>query len=431
MSAIARAKPTSALPTTTVTVDIATIGAGGVGVARVDGRVVFVPRTAPGDQVEVRLDPAADDARFLTARLERLIAPGAGRVEPACAHYTSDDCGGCQLQHLSVEAQRDAKAGIIRDAFQRIAKRPLVRTPEVRVGPSPWRYRRSLSLHFRPLADGGWRAGLNAYHTPGAIFTLSDCLITREPVVAALQSVVKAGAHLPVWSGLRMTARESEGGIALTVEGGEQWAEGAAQSLLATVPVLTAIWWHPHRAQRRLVADRRTAQEPGASFAQVNADVASLLRTHLLERVRAFNPRTVIDAYAGAGDTAVPLALGGVSVTAIELDADASRWSATRLPPGSTAIAARVEDALPRALPADVVIVNPPRDGLAAKVTNALDAAHGSARAILYVSCNPATLARDVARLPHWTLSHILAFDMFPQTSHVETVCELVPEAFP
>jgi tRNA/tmRNA/rRNA uracil-C5-methylase (TrmA/RlmC/RlmD family) len=64
-------------------------------------------------------------------------------------------------------------------------------------------------------------------------------------------------------------------------------------------------------------------------------------------------------------------------------------------------------------------------------VTAALDAAHASTRAILYVSCNPATLARDVARLPHWRLSHVLAFDMFPQTAHVETVCELVPEVTP
>lgn len=429
MTTIVRAESTGALPAATVTVDISSIGAGGVGVARADGRVVFVPRTAPGDQVEVLLEPAASDARFRSGRLERVITSGRGRVEPACAHYTADDCGGCQLQHLSVPAQGDAKAGIIRDAFQRIAKRPLAEAPEVREGPSPWRYRRSLSLHFRPLGDGTWRAGLNAYHTPGSIFTVTDCLITREPVVAALKAVVDAGAHLPTWDGLRITARESPSGIALMVEGAEAWAEGAAQSFLAAVPTLTAIWWQPHRGRRRLVADRRSAAEPGASFAQVNAEVAAMLRTHLLERVRAFAPRTVIDAYAGAGDTAVPLAMWGAKVTAIELDEEASRWSASRLPARSTAIAARVEDALPRALPSDVVIVNPPRDGLAAKVTAALDAAHTSSRAILYVSCNPATLARDVARMPHWTLSHILAFDMFPQTAHVETVCELVPES--
>ncbi len=412
----------------TVTLDIQSIGAGGVGVARTDGRVVFVPRTAPGDLVEVTLDPAADDARFHTGRVSRVITNGPGRVAPACAHYSADDCGGCQLQHLGISAQSDAKAGIIRDAFQRIGKRPLAAPPDIHLGPSPWRYRRSLSLHFRPLGGGAWRAGLHAYHTPGAIFTLDDCLITREPVVAALKAVVAAGVHLPLWDGLRITARETPSGVALMIEGAEQWRPADAEALLAAVPAVSAIWWHPHRSRRRLMADRRTHAEPGASFAQVNAEVAALLRTHLLERARAFAPRTVVDAYAGSGETAVPLAMWGARVTAIELDAEASRWCAARLPAGSTSIAARVEDALPQALPADVVIVNPPRDGLAAKVTAALAAAAATTRAILYVSCNPATLARDVGRLGGWRVSHLNAFDMFPQTAHVETVCELVPE---
>ena len=421
-SAGARAAPSR------VTLEIESIGAGGVGVARVEGRVVFVPRTAPHDRAEVRLDPADDEARFRHGHVERLIAPGPDRVEPACPHYTRDDCGGCQLQHLVPSAQLVAKQGIIRDAFQRIAKRPLAVAPEVRTGPSPWRYRRSLSLHFRPVGAGQWRAGMHAHDAPGTVFTLDDCLITRESVVAALRAVVAAGAHLPAWDGLRVTARESPTGIALLVEGAERWSDAEAAQLLTAVPVLSAVWWHPHRGRRRLVADRRAAAEPGASFAQINAEVAALLRVHLLERTRAFEPRTVIDAYAGAGDTAIPLAMWGARVTAIELDAEASRWCASQLPAGSAALAARVEEALPLALPADVVIVNPPRDGLAAKVTAALDAAAGATRAILYVSCNPATLARDVARLPHWRVANVLAFDMFPQTAHVETVCELVPE---
>ncbi len=412
-------------------VTIASIGSGGVGVARLDGRVVFVPRAAPGDEVEVTLDAADDDARFRTARVRHVVTPGPDRVAPACPHYDGDDCGGCQLQHLSSDAQAQAKAGIVRDAFERIAKRPLAAVPEVRRGPSAWRYRRSLSLHFRPVGRGGWRAGLNVYHAPGTVFSLVDCPITREPVVAALHAVVAAGRHLPTWDGLRITARETEAGIALVVEGAERWAEEDANALLAAVPALSAIWWHAHRGRRRLVADRRPATAPGASFAQVNAEVASMLRAHLIERVLGHAPRTIIDAYAGAGDTAIPLAQSGARVTAIELDAEASRWCAAQLPSGSSAVAARTEEALPRALPADVVIVNPPRDGLAASVTRALDAAALGTRAIFYVSCNPATLARDAARLPRWRVAHILAFDMFPQTAHVETVCEFRPEATP
>ena len=383
---------------------------------------------AGSDDVVFGADPSA---RFAHARLVRVLEPGPSRLAAECPHYDRDDCGGCQLQHLSADAQAQAKAGIIRDAFERIAKRPLAAVPEVRRGPSAWRYRRSLSLHFRPVGRGGWRAGLNVYHAPGTLFSLVDCPITREPVVAALHAVVAAGRHLPTWDGLRITARETEAGIALVVEGAERWAEEDADALLAAVPALSAIWWHAHRGRRRLVADRRPAAAPGASFAQVNAEVASMLRAHLIERVLGHAPRTIIDAYAGAGDTAIPLAQSGARVTAIELDAEASRWCAAQLPSGSSAVAARTEDALPRALPADVVIVNPPRDGLAASVTRALDAAALGTRAIFYVSCNPATLARDAARLPRWRVAHILAFDMFPQTAHVETVCEFRPEATP
>jgi 23S rRNA (uracil1939-C5)-methyltransferase len=134
----------------------------------------------------------------------------------------------------------------------------------------------------------------------------------------------------------------------------------------------------------------------------------------------------VVDGYAGTGDTAARLAAAGVRVTALELDADATAVSARRLPPGSRAVAGRVEDTLGAALPADVVIVNPPRAGLHERVPAVLEGAGSGHRALVYVSCNPATLARDLARMPGHEVVALRSFDMFPQTAHVETVCELV-----
>jgi tRNA/tmRNA/rRNA uracil-C5-methylase (TrmA/RlmC/RlmD family) len=87
-----------------------------------------------------------------------------------------------------------------------------------------------------------------------------------------------------------------------------------------------------------------------------------------------------------------------------------------------------VEDVIASVLPVDVVVLNPPRAGVDARVSAALEG-EGSARAIVYVSCDPATLARDLARMPRWRIASLTCFDMFPQTAHVETVCELVPEA--
>src|SRR5262249_30994346 len=139
------------------------------------------------------------------------------------------------------------------------------------------------------------------------------------------------------------------------------------------------------------------------------------------------SPATVIDCYAGAGATAIALAERGARVTAIELDAAAVRWVAAHLPPGSRSLVARVEDALGETLPADVVILNPPRSGVDERVTTTLREGRAP-RAIVYVSCNPSTLARDVLRLPGYRVASLRSFDMFPQTAHIETVCELVPE---
>ncbi|MBC8089803.1 MAG: class I SAM-dependent RNA methyltransferase, partial [Phycisphaerae bacterium] len=123
----------------------------------------------------------------------------------------------------------------------------------------------------------------------------------------------------------------------------------------------------------------------------------------------------------------------GVHVSAIEWDEAAVSLLRTRLPEGSAALAAPVEDVIERAMfdpaPPDVVVLNPPRVGVDAFVTSTLGQQHvNGLRAIVYVSCDPATLARDLTRLPGWRIDDVRCFDMFPQTAHVETVCVLTPE---
>src|SRR5262249_40089258 len=140
-------------------------------------------------------------------------------------------------------------------------------------------------------------------------------------------------------------------------------------------------------------------------------------------------PATLVDAYAGTGSTAIPLASNGVRVVAIESDREASAQCGARLPHGSRAVAGRVEDLIAGELPADVVLVNPPRVGLHERVSSILETTAQPPRAIVYVSCDPATLARDLTRLPRYRIVSLRVFDMFPQTAHVETVCELAPEA--
>ena len=401
--------------------EIESIAAGGDGVGRTSGVVVFVPRTAPGDRARVRLER---HKRFARGELDALLRPSPVRVPPPCRHYVVDRCGGCQIQHIGYAAQLEAKAGIIRDALQRIGKRD-VALPEVVASDREWRYRTKLTLAMR-RQPYGWVIGLHPYDDPVGVFGLEDCPIADERVIGTWREVMGASGLFPASDELRASVRLVEGGSAIVMEGAGDWP--TREEFFEAVPSAVALWWKPEGQSRRLVHERGAAPG-GASFGQVNPGVAARLRVHVLERVAAHRPRTVIDAYAGTGDTAAPLAEAGMRVTAIELDREAAARCAMRLPAGSRALAGRVEDLLPRALPADVVLVNPPRTGLDERVPALLQRASRTPSAIVYVSCNPATLARDLARMPRYRVTSIRGFDMFPQTAHVETVCELVPEA--
>ena len=402
--------------------EIASIAAGGDGVARDEGVVVFVPRTAPGDIARVRIARAK---RFARGQLLSLEAPSPARVDPPCPHYTIDRCGGCQLQHLSYDAQLKAKGMIVGDALRRIARRD-VTDPIVEPSDAPWRYRRKLTLHLR-WRESRWIAGLHPYDDPAAVFELRDCPITDERVLAVWDELRPALHALPRERELRVAVRLMDDGASVTVEGGRLWRD--PEALLAAAPSVTEIWWRPAESALRVVAARTGAHQAGAAFAQVNAGVAARLRERLLERVRAHAPDGVVDAYAGTGATAIPLAGEGRRVTALELDPAAVETLRARLEPPSTVIGGRVEAHIARVLPADVVLLNPPRTGVDERVTAALEAHRGAVRALFYVSCDPATLARDLARMPGYRLVEVRGYDMFPQTAHVETLCELEAEA--
>ena len=404
-----------------VSVSIESIAAGGDGVGRKEGLVVFVPRTAPGDLATAQI---SGRGHFARGSLRSIVTPSPVRIDPPCPYYTRDKCGGCQLQHMTYDSQLAAKQTIIRDSFQRIGKRS-INPPEIERSPKEWRYRTKLTLAIR-RRGARWIAGLHPYDDPVRVFPLTDCPITDRRVVAAWREVMDADAYFPDAKELRGSVRITSGGPTLVMMGGQSWA--ARDQFSAAVPSVFAVWWEPADDKpRRLLYDKRADRTPSASFAQVNAEMAEILGRYLLERARDLGPRTAVDAYAGAGQTASLLSEAGVAVTAIELDPEASEWSSSILRLPSRAVQGRVEDVLPSVLPADLVILNPPRAGVDARVTETLEANASHVRGLIYVSCNPATLARDVSRLPSYGIEAVRAFDMFPQTAHVETVCELRP----
>jgi 23S rRNA (uracil1939-C5)-methyltransferase len=414
-------------------IDIHGIAAGGAGVGRdADGRAVFVHRTAPGERVSARLIEVRK--RWARGRLERVLDAAPERREAPCRFY--DRCGGCTLEHLRYDAQLKAKAAIVRDALSRIGG-IAIDSPDVVASPRELRYRNRVSFTLVRLRDGSVRAGFHELDRPDRVLDIDEaCLLPEAPVAAAWGDVRRAwgrgASRLPSGARLRLTLRgTSAGRISLLVQGG--YSAGRPDELLARIPSLAGIWHQPQPGDEPvLLAGTAELTESwagedltlgGAVFLQVNREAAALLDARVLELAGDVSGRTVVDAYCGVGLHARRLARRGARVRGIELDARAVQ-EAQRTVPDAAFAAARVEDALPSMLPADLVILNPPRAGVADEAITALRDVPPSR--IIYVSCDPATLARDLKRLaPVFELRSIRCFDLFPQTAHVESVVEL------
>ncbi len=406
-----------------VQVTVRAIAAGGAGVADLpDGRVVFVPRTAPGDRVRVRIERSKP--RWATASLSRIIEPGPERREALCALY--DTCGGCQLQHLPYDRQLEWKARIVRDALLRIGGLSSAELPEVVPSPQETGYRNRITFTLRRLPGGRVVAGFHALHRPTHVVDVQgQCVLPRPALLdawRALRSAWGPGAQLlPGGGRLRLTLRDDRGGVALVVEGGAPGWSAAA--LAAAAPVLAAIWHRAgdERGEPLLVSG---APESGSTgFVQVNPEAAAPLVAHVLGA--AGGPAgKVVDAYCGEGEYARSLAERGWDATGIESDPAACTTARRGAPAGCVVMEGRVENLLEAALPADLLIVNPPRAGLDPEVLRIIAAA--PPRRLIYVSCDPATLARDVAGLGDaYAPASLRCFDLFPQTAHVETVLVL------
>jgi len=442
------------------TIRIESIAAGGDGVGRSDGLACFVPRTAPGDVAQVALQTHARHAR---GRVLQLLEASPLRVDATCRHYDGDRCGGCQLQHLNVDAQRDARLTIVQDALRRIGKRDVPRA--TLVSGEAWGYRGRLTLTLKPRGTT-WVGGLHPYDDASRVFALDECSIAHPSLVQAWHAVRAQVRGLPKALTLRVAFRRvaldgastaGKAAIAIVISGGTAWpdAEAWGAALRRSHDAIVAVWWEREDGERVAivgggevdvsagdwtsadVAADRDAIDVGPdatealAFAQVNHEVAQALRAFVVEQVGALAPAHAIDAYAGVGILSQLLANSGVRVTAIEADEAGVQQARRRLAnaPGARVVCDTVESALAAALPADVVVLNPPRRGVDIRVTALLaDAATKGVRGIVYVSCDPATLARDVARLASWRIAALRCFDMFPQTAHVETVCVLVPE---
>jgi len=397
-------------------VTITRIAVGGDGVGRLsDGRVVFVPRTAPGDRIRLRGGSLQRHRSYARAELGELVAAGPGRVAPPCPHYDNDHCGGCQLQHLAYDEQLKAKRAIVGDTLRRIGKLDLP-APEIVEALDEWRYRSKISMEAKTTV------GLHPYDRPNFVFPMADCHITDFRLMALWRELRSRLALLPQPL-TRLTLRLDRDARrhVIAESAGEPWlnADELRRALLGSVDGEIVCWWHPVDGAARVVAGPATGF-PATAFEQVNPGMGMITRRWAVEQLGDVRSQTVWDLYGGIGDTAALLVERGATVVSVDADEKAVSWGRARLP-AARFIAAKAEDVLPSLPPPHAVVLNPPRAGLHWDVSLRLTSE--PVPKIAYISCDPATLARDLQRLNvNYVVKDVRAFDLFPPAAQVETV---------
>lgn len=436
------------------TLRIERMGNGAEAVGRLaSGKTVFVAGGAPGDAV--RVEVVEEKASFARARIVAVEEPSPLRAEPRCPH--GDACGGCPWQHLSYEAQLEAKRANVVGALVHTARLEAVRAEDL-VRPClpskrQWGYRNKLELGAARAENGEFLLG---FHREGTheIATPAVCPLAHDAVAKAPKALrgalrfAQGSADLGIFRvGVRHSVRTRETEIALWTKPGAFPRAHVAKTLKSALKAtsIVRVLADPGRARKikgvetldgkgcwgEELADARFLTS-APSFFQVNTAQAEKLAAEVVEglggRMGEEGPEgldglLVADLYAGGGTFSVPLVRAGADVIAIEAAGSSVRDLRRNAEMNGVDIEVVGGDAareLPELGGLDALVVDPPRAGLADGVAESI--AEAAPARVAYVSCNPATWARDVARFEQngYRLARAQPVDLFPQTHHVE-----------
>ncbi|HNY31795.1 MAG TPA: TRAM domain-containing protein [Fibrobacteria bacterium] len=374
------------------------LASGGRAVARTpDGRVVFVSGACPGELVEATVE--TDKGRFLEAKLDRVVEPSADRVEPRCRHF--GDCGGCSWQYLSYPSQLAAKTRILEDALRRIGKLGSIPAIVTVGSENPWGTRNRAQL--QPSGAPGMPWGFFAAGSRRTV-PLAECPVLADEL-----------------QGLWRELSEVEG---------DPWADRGQRSAFA-YGAQGRCWVRlPGRGDAgpaEVDVMGRTLRFAPDGFFQSHLGLVPRMVREVLAEDRG---EEAWDLYSGVGLFAAHLQDRFRRVHAVESDPLAARYAQTNIGRAvhhrqdvESWLERKVLDGVP---PPDLVVVDPPRQGLTGRALRSLvEIAPGNLR---YVSCGHDTLARDLGRIvaEGWRLEKLLLLDLYPQTPHMETVASLV-----
>jgi 23S rRNA (uracil1939-C5)-methyltransferase len=400
---------------------LSTLTYGGEAMGRLpDGRAAFVPLALPGETVRAQV--VESKRGFARLRLLEVLQASPRRIAPRCRHF--GECGGCHYQHMPYEDQLAAKTAIVRDQLARIGRIPDPPVQPAIGSPNPYYYRN----HIQFALDENGKLGYHRLRS-ASVLPIQECHLPEDMLnqvwpqldFEALPEIERVGLRLGVEDDVQLILESS------AIEAPEFDVEGLSLSAAHLSPAGTlTLAGSPYLWME--VLERLFRVSAGAFF-QVNSAQAAAMVQHvlsLLEQAGALSPRsTLLDVYCGVGLFSAFLAgrcgrLIGIEVSPAaceDFEANLDEFENVEL------YEAAAEDVLPalRVFP-DALVIDPPREGIDKRALDAI--VQFSAPHLIYVSCDPSTLARDAQRLlaGGYTLIQTTPFDLFPQTFHIETI---------
>ncbi len=431
----------------TLELKISSVNSESSGVAHVDGYTVFVPGALQGETVSaliIKVNP-----RFAVAKLLKVLTRTADRVDPTCPVFPF--CGGCSLLHLDYKTQLELKRQTVQDALKHIGGLEQIEVLPVKGMDEPYRYRNKGSFPFAFTPDGNTSFGFFAPRSHRLI-PIFDCQIQDVRIIRILNAVLEWARkyRIPPYDettgkGIlrHLVCRVTSLGqaMAVIVTTGQLPHK---KELLEMLSFVDSVWQNINTRKTNaifginfihLAGEKKLSHElcglqfsvgPN-SFLQVNSSQTEVLYTEAINRLNPSDKESVLDAYCGIGTMSLLLARSALQVTGVEIVPEAienARQNASLNHTENVSFVCESVENYIKQANFDVLMLDPPRKGCDPAVIHSI-LEKGVSR-IVYVSCNPATLARDIGLLlPDYSVSSIQPVDMFPHTRHVETVCSL------